>query len=340
MVKPRLSWVLIAVGTIAFSPAPAIAQDSLDLSILNAGKTPSSPVTVSVVDDGRKVAVTRTDMSGDASIDFDMLNLGKGSPVEVKLVTRDGASEVILVPAGEVSDDCEDARRDDDDDCRTLGVVYWGETGMARIDVARGGSMTTGPTAVATRPVDTGIRMSDRSRIVVLGEFVNWTNLDDTACGTTGFDGCDADDSGFGFAAAYETGSLLKEKPLYLGIGGSYKSFGVTYDYGSLGTNKVDVDVFGIDAYLGYRLPLGDRATISPLWDFSWLFNMGDVETDFGTPVSESRDESGLRTGPGLDLDYGLGDRFFLRAGARYLFGDSDDADTHFGARIGFGLLF
>lgn len=343
--KRRLVWVLAAVGAFAISPAPATAQDSLDLSILNAGKAPSTPVAVSVIDDGRKVAVTRTDGNGNASIDFDMLNLGKGTPVQVNLVTRDGRQEVVLVPPGEVSDDCEEARRDDDDDCRTLGVILWGQTTAARIDVSRGGSMTTG--AAATSAVGASSAVStdlwkgySRPRFGVSATWSNFTNLEDTGCALAGVTACDVDDSGIGVKAFYEFGSLWSGKRAFLGLGGGYKTASVTQTYSSLGTNKVDLDIWSLGAYLGWRFSLGPRFEVSPVFDFSWYFNSGDVTTDFGSEITESRSESGLRLGPGLDLDYRFAEHLGIRGGFRYMFGDSDDADTHIELSAGLTYTF
>lgn len=338
--KRRLAWVLAAAGALAISPAPATAQNSLDLSILNAGKAPSTPVAVSVVDDGRKVAATRTDTNGNASIDFDMLNLGKGTPVEVNLVTRDGRQEVILVPPGEVSDDCEEARRDEDDDCRSLGVIFWGETGTARIDVARGGSMVTGASAtgaMASTDIWSGY---SRPRFGVSATWSSFSNLEDTGCAVAGATACDADDSGIGVKAFYEFGSLWPGKRGFLGLGGGYKTATVTQTYSSLGTNRVDLDIWSIDAYLGWRLSLGPRFELAPVFDLSWLFNSADVTTDFGSPVVESRSESGLRIGPGLDLDYRFAEHLGIRGGFRYMFGDSDDADTHIELSAGLTYAF
>ena len=343
--KRRLAWVLAAAGALAFSPAPGSAQDSLDLSILNAGKAPSTPVAVSIVEDGQKVAATRTDTNGNATVDFDMLNLGKGTPVEVKLVTRDGTPEVILVPPGEVSNDCEEARREEDDDCRTLGVILWGETVTARIDVARGGSMVTG--AAATSVATTGAMAStdlwkgySRPRFGVSATWSNFTNLEDTGCAPAGVTSCDADDSGIGVKAFYEFGSLWSGKRVFLGLGGGYKTATVTQTYSSLGTNEVDLDIWSLGAYLGLRLPLSPRFEVAPVFDFSWYFNSGDVTTDFGSEITESRSESGLRLGPGLDVDYRFAEHLGIRGGFRYMFGDSDDADTHIELSAGLTYTF
>lgn len=343
--KRRLAWVLAAAGVLVVSPAPVRAQDSLDLSILNAGKAPSAPIAVSVIEDGRKVGAGRTDSNGNASIDFDMLNLGKGTPVEVNLVTRDGRQEVILVPPGEASDDCEEARRDDDDDCRTLGVILWGQTTAARIDVSRGGSMVTG-TAAAPVATTGGTASTDlwkgysRPRFGVSATWSNFTNLEDTGCALAGVTSCEADDSGIGVKAFYEFGSPWPGKRGFLGLGGGYKTATVTQTYSSLGTNKVNLDIWSIDAYLGWRFHLGPRFELAPVFDFSWLFNSGDVTTDFGSELTESRSESGLRLGPGLDLDYRFAEHLGIRGGFRYMFGDSDDADTHIELSAGLTYAF
>ena len=350
MVKRKSLWVFVIAGMVVASQSQAVAQESLELSILDEGLAPSSPIGVSAVANGQKVQLGRTGAAGTTSIPFSMLNVSKGTPVGINLIRYQRTAEVILLPPGEISDECDQARQDPNSDCRKLGTAYWVETRAAVIDLAEGGSMAITYTAAAETTASTGSSLtetaesllegSSRPRIGLSLTWSNFTNLESTACNQSGIGNCTADDSGIGFSAYYEFGNLWPGRPFFAGIGGGFKSVSVTQSYPTFGSNVIDLDIWQIDAYGGWRFPFAERFEAFPMIGFSWMFNSADIATDFATSASESRSESGLRMLFGAGLDWEFADRVDLRGTVRYLVGGSDDADTNWelGAGINYKL--
>lgn len=346
--KRKSLWILAIAGMVLTGQSPAVAQESLDLSILDAGTAPSTPINVSAVVNGQKVQLGRTGSTGTASIPFDMLSLGKGTPVGIHLVDCQGTPEVILVPPGEISDECDRARQNPNCDCPKLGTVYWGETRAATIDVVSGGSMAITYTAAAgTAAAGTSSGSSSWEELLEgtsrprLGLNVTWstfTNLESTACNQSGVGDCSADDSSIGFSVYYEFGNLWPGRPFFAGVGGGYKSVSVLQSYPGFGSSKIDLDIWQIDAYGGWRFPFASRFEAFPMLGISWMFNNADISTNFTSSVSESRSENGLRMMFGGGLDWGLTEKFNIRGTLRYLVGGSNDADTNF--EIGAGINY
>jgi opacity protein-like surface antigen len=332
------------------SQSQAVAQESLELSILDEGMAPSSPISISAVVSGQKVQLGRTGAAGTTSIPFNMLNVNKGTPVGINLVSDQGTSEVVLLPPGEFSDDCDRARQDPNGDCRKLGTAYWLETRAAVIDLAEGGSLaityTTPATAQATASKGSSVTQTAESLLVGssrprLGLSLTWssfTNLESTACSQSGIGNCTADDSSLGISAYYEFGNLWPGRPFFAGVGGGFKSVSVTQSYPTQGSSTVDLDIWQIDVYGGWRFPFARQFEAFPMLGFSWMFNSADVATDFSRSAYDSRSESGLRMLLGAGLDWGLTEQVNLRGTIRYLVGGSDDADTNweFGAGVNY----
>jgi len=347
MVKQKLLWALAIAGLLVAYQTPVVAQESLDFTVLDEGAAPSSPIHLSAVVNGQKVQLGRTGSTGIVSIDFDMLELGKGTPVGVHLVSCRGTTEVVLLPPGEVSDDCDRARQDPNCDCRKLGTVYWRETSAAVIDLVEGGSLAITYTTAAATSESTGstwesglLEGSSRARLGLSVNWSNFTNLESTACAQSGIGNCSADDSSIGFSAYYEFGNLWTGRPFFAGLGGGFKSVSVTQSYPTQGSSTVDLDIWQIDVYGGWRFPFASRFEAFPMLGFSWMFNSADVATDFSSSATDSRSESGLRMLFGGGLDWGLTDDFNLRGTIRYLVGGSDDADTNWelGAGVNYKL--
>jgi len=352
MVKRKSLWVLVIAGMVVASQSQAVAQESLELSILDEGMAPSSPISVSAVVNGQKVQMGRTGAAGTTLIPFNMLNVSQGTPVGINLVRYQGTTEVVLLPPGEVSDECDRARQDPNSDCRKLGTAYWLETRAAVIDLAEGGSLaityTTPATAETTAATGSSLTQtaesllegSSRPRLGLSVTWSNFTNLESTACNQSGIGNCSADDSSIGFSAYYEFGNLWSGRPFFAGLGGGFKSVSVAQSYPTQGSSTVDLDIWQIDVYGGWRFPFASRFEAFPMLGISWMFNSADVATDFSTSASDSRSESGLRMLFGGGLDWGLTDDFNLRGTIRYLVGGSDDADTNWelGAGVNYKL--
>jgi hypothetical protein len=347
MVKQKLLWALAITGLLVAYQTPVVAQESLDFSISSAGTAPSTPIHVTAIVNGQKVQLGRTGADGTTAIDFDMLNLGKGTPVGVHMVSCRGTTEVVLLPPGEVSDDCDRARQDPNCDCRKLGTVYWRETSAAVIDLFEGGSMAITYTTAAAQTAPNGstwdsalLEGSSRARLGLSVTWSNFANLESTACAQDGIGNCSADDSSIGFSAYYEFGNLWSGRPFFAGLGGGFKSVSVTQSYPTQGASTVDLDIWQIDVYGGWRFPFASRFEAFPMLGVSWMFNSADVATDFSTSATDSRSENGLRMMFGGGLDWGLTEQFNIRGTIRYLVGGSDDADTNWelGAGVNYKL--
>jgi opacity protein-like surface antigen len=352
MVKRKSLWVLVIAGMVVANQSQAVAQESLELSILDEGMAPASPISVSAVVSGQKVQLGRTGAAGTTSIPFNMLNVSKGTPVGINLVRYQGTTELFLLPPGEVSDECDRARQDPNADCRKLGTAYWLETRAAVIDLAEGGSLaityTTPATAETTASTGSSLTQTAESLLVGssrprLGLSLTWssfTNLESTACYQSGIGNCTADDSSLGISAYYEFGNLWPGRPFFAGVGGGFKSVSVTQSYPTQGSSSVDLDIWQIDAYGGWRFPFAKRFEAFPMIGFSWMFNNADIATDFATSASDSRSESGLRMLFGAGLDWEFANRVDLRGTIRYLVGGSDDADTNWELGAGINYKF
>ncbi|MGW8282351.1 MAG: outer membrane protein [Gemmatimonadota bacterium] len=347
MVKRKSLWVLAIAGMLVMSRSPAVAQGSLDLTILDAETAPSSPLHVSAVVSGQKVLLARTGPDGSASIDFGMLNLSRGTPVGIHVASCNGTAEVILLPPGQVSDDCDRARRDPNCDCRKLGTVYWQETSAAIIDVSEGGELTITYTEMPAAQTSGGssweeslLEGTSRARFGFSLTLSSFTNLKSTACDQTGIGNCSVDDGGLGYSAYYEFGNLWPGRPFFVGLGGGFKSVDVTQSYPGFGSNIVDLDIWQIDAYGGWRFPFAERFEAFPMLGVSWMFNSASIATDFTTSANVTRSKNGLRMLFGGGLDWALTEQFGLRGTVRYLVGGSDDADTNweFGAGMNYKL--
>jgi hypothetical protein len=346
--RPFARWSAFAVPIVlaVIWTAPLQAQESLDLNVLNQGKPPAQPVTISAVQGGEKTTLATTSASGTATIDFDMLNLGKGTPVGVHLVNCDGKTEIILLPPGEVSDECDKAREDPNCSCRRIGVILWGETSTVTVHLENGGSLEKPdetPEANRGRPdanrgPEPTTAMRDPWRIGVGVTYGMFPNLEDAGCvGTTD---CEVDDSGLGGGVFLEY-DLSPRLPIFVGLRGDYTSVSVRQTYAGGGTQDVDLSVYSAGLYGGVRLPLGDRVDWRFLGGPSLLWNKGDfLRSDPPDEFSGSRSESGLRLSIGTGFDFSLGDRIGAQVGYTFINGDEGDADQQHQVRAGISYSF
>jgi len=314
---------------------PVDAQESLNLSVLNQGKATPDPVPVSAVIGGEKVALATTSSTGTATIDFDLLNLGKGTPVGVHLVDCDGETEIILLPPGEVSEACDRAREDPNCTCRRIGVILWGETLTATVRLENGGSLH-----VPDPPDRVGMDGVGSFRLGLEGTWAKFSNLEDTGC--VGAIDCEVDDSALGGGLFLEWDPVA-HLPFYVGGRGGFTTFSVNQTLAGGGTNDVEIDVYSAGLYGGVQLPfstsgLAARFHAGP----RYLWNRGDATTTFGTDVeTESRSEDGLRIAVGAGLDYAPRARSFgLRLGYTFITGDEGDADQQHALGLAAVLLF
>lgn len=337
MVKRCIRMAALGAALLLGNVTLGQAQEQLDLSILNEGKPPPQPVTVSAIQNGEKVELATTNSAGEAAIDFNLLNLGKSTPVDVIVINCDGETQVILLPPGEVSEECEKAAENPDCECARIGTILWGDTRTATIRIDQGGITLETGEVVGAAPTagGSGIR---------IGAGATWTTfgqLEDTGCSQTGITGCEVDDSSVGPYLTFEY-TPNWGIPLGLGLRGDYKKVSVSQTFSGAGlptSSHTDLDVLSAAAYLYLELALGGRTSLRPELGILNAWNSGTTTSEYASgPVSESRSESGIRGMVGLALQYDFSHTWDGRVGVRYINGDSDDADQQSEISLGAGF--
>lgn len=275
----------------------------MELSVmLNAGKRPAS------AGEGR----IRTDPQGRLDFPVALLNAPKTAKIDVWVIRCiDGREELVLAAPGEGSPS-------DEEDCdRTrIGAFPLGGERVV-IDVSTG-EIATGDGVEGPKAWSFGFAFDYL-------HFDNW----DVACGLAGLTSCDADGSGYGFAAFLDH----RFPGTAFGLGGE-SSYGRAPDVRLDGTSfasEVQTTVWGFAPYaLFYWRLAGHR--FRALAGGEYLWNSAEFET---TPVNGSdgfasgRDEGNWNGLFGTELDIPITDRWAAVLGVRYStsFGD-DDADS------------
>lgn len=344
-VRTTIGMGMTALAALAGLPPTAAAQEPLDLTVLNQGK-----VQVSAVVDGEKEKIAETDDDGRATLPSDLLNLGKGTRVAVKLATCEGGTDVVLVPEGEPDLACDRARGEDDCDCERLGVIAWGETPSVTIEASRtGATMTTGDAAAGSGSSGVAsagagaIDGSPRFRLGVDFGGAYWSEMEDAVCGRMDLGACETDEISFVLNPYVEV--RPSPLPLYLGAGGFYSSLSYTQELGDPEDPtraEGDLDATGADLFVRGFLP--PEGSLSPwvMGGTTWLQNDLTITTTFpgGETETEERDESGFRLLAGVGLDWNLTGSLWGRAGLKYRGGGGDDADRDFSFGLGLGFSF
>lgn len=350
---------LAALAALAWPGGTAAQEGGLAMTVLNQGKAPEAPVQVSTVSDGRKRAVGRTDDDGRISLPTDLLNVGKGTPVTVTMVTCEGEREVVLVPEGEPQRSCDRAREDPGCDCERLGVIAWGETAAVTIDATQTGvTMTTGtapgePAAAAgeeggapppggqggTRGAEShvpGFRAGFDAGVAI------WPKMEDAVCGQPGIGACDPGDLSLVLNPYVEVRPT--SLPLAVGVGGFYSSLSHAQAFGDAGVPtrvESDLDATGVDLFLRAFLPPAEPVRPWLMAGSIWLRNDLTRRIDAGGEVTtEERDENGFRLLGGLGLDWRLAAPLSGRVGLKYRGGGSEDADRDFSFTAGLAFEF
>ncbi len=314
-------------------PGTAAAQAQV-LDIVNAGK-PAPDVAVVVASEEGEEEVGRTDAAGQASFPLSILNMGKGTRVEV-YVRQCAAGEVAVVLQAEdvAADPCaaEGAVAGEQCECEPAGS-FIASSGPVTVDVATGTLVqSTGPgaaqqaaQAVAQRPsVASNTEDYFHVSIGMSAHYDVLTNLEE-ACGERVDATCETDAAtpSVGLAVEASWGSTV-----YAGVSGLYSlpvQLAQTYPGG--GTVAGDMSTWGLDVYGGVRRPVG------PFWlraSAGWarLYNTIDMD---GPAGSETRKHSGGRFRASASVSAPLSDGLNARIG--YLFrsafdGDADEAHS------------
>lgn len=358
MTRPcRNAWGIAAAALLAAAPLAAQAPATSVLEIVDRGKPlPNVPVSVRAADApgvadiaelaglGKPLGTTGSD--GTITIADPSEHFAEGTPVEVWVVECvDGVTRVVLSEEG-AGDPCADeaAEVGEGCGCRRIGGAFpWGSRRVV-IDVGEG-TVTGGP---ADAPVQ--FIRGPESTQGVLGLGVGFSylwNLEDAVRDQPGLTDADVSSTGLTVPAFFEV--TPGGWPFTLGVGGAYSSvseirqvFDPAADGLSLGT--IDFSRWILSAQLAwYRAlvessegydPVAFRAAFEALW----VFNELQIRTEFadGGFAMEDRSESGFRTGLMTGVDLYASPRFGFRVEGGMLFGEGDDADSSFEARISF----
>lgn len=314
----RIAAVVIAVCMV--SAAESVAQEQV-LNLLNNGKPPSAPIPVSVVDGGQRRALTTTDAGGTARFDPGLLNLGKGTRIDV-YVTRcvDGRIQVILVPSGE-QDPCaeEEARAGEDCGCEHVGAFVLGD-GPVWIDVGTGEVSTGGPPSQAPR-ITIGVK----------ADAAFWPKLEDVC--REGAGSCDAASASAQIAGFVEAALIrLQSLSLGLGVGGTYSKPSLR-----LGEVEGDLEVLTLDLYGRASWWMGPVGLYGQL---GTAYVTNEAEFDSADSIGEEeRTNTGWKFLGGAGIDWRALSSVGLRLNLTYVSGGSGDADTQVRVGLG-GVLF
>lgn len=306
--------VRLLILTLIAAPSFLAAQDEQPVLTINLGSG-ASQQTVSASTGGARKALGVAKPGAPFKLDMNALNIGKGKRVNV--VSQ--GDQLLLVPDGTTDAGCESAAATGQgEQCRKLGAVAWGKSAMIGLNLVNGLIAMQGGFGLPRFTVGVGYGVQSYNKLGDVGCDMN---------AIPGLTACTPDKSGNGIAAFIEYNLLA-----YLIIGLAYHSSGymVHQTFGQQ-TIDHDVSVSAFDGYFQFR-PLRLGGPVSPYGSLGWSFldNSSDLFGSGGS-VLDSRSESGLRFFGGAGLDFRLGNRFGLRAGAEYRSGGSGDADTHIG---------
>lgn len=309
--------------------APAAAQDTLVLQLLDSGK----PVAETPVRDGGGRTVGTTGADGRVAFDMSLLDFGKGDRVEVWVKEcRDGRVEVVLVEAGS-GDPCaeEDAAAGEGCDCRRIGAFVWGP-GRVVVDVGAGNVAHVPPRGGG------GGGNAPPQLIGIGGGLAFFPNLEKNLEDVPGLAGSDSDPVAPLVQAVYEA-RLSSRLPIVLGAEVQYALLGEQTQTFAGGPGEpirsmVDQTVLSTGLYGAFRPSphFGNRTAFWQALGFWWVYNSAEIETFYegiDEPVLEDRSESGLRLGARVGVDHYFTPRAGLRFDAGYTVGEGDDADTN-----------
>lgn len=332
-------WTAGVIASLVLGAAPAVAQDTSILELLDSGK----PVSDAPVKDGTGRTVGTTDGRGTVAFDMALLDFGKGESVDVWVKECEGGRvEVILVSAGS-DDPCagERAAPGDRCGCRKIGTFVWGP-GRVVVDVGAGTVVHT-PAAVVGGG---GFAGRTPPHLIGFGGGVSYfPNLEMNVEDVPGLTGSDTDPLAPMIEGVYELRPTPR-LPVALGFEFQYALLPdqtQTFVGGSGEPTRSTIDQTALSTglYGAFRPAphFGNRTAMWAALGFWWIYNSADVETFYEgleEPVREDRSESGLRLGGRIGIDQYFTPRAGIRLDAGYTAGDGDDADTNWslGAKL------
>jgi hypothetical protein len=299
----------------------------LTISLSGYGK--DMPVST-VVDGVRELAGVIRASPGTGIIPADRL-VGKGKRVDVKVDTRDGQEQVILVSGKDP--ECEDTERRDDDGCRPVGGFLLDE--VATISITKG---PTG-TVFSGSPTSGVLQITQRKKVkpgrIAVGAQIGITrfhNFEDQVGNQPGITSFSGDESPVTVGAYLA--SRLGDLPFEVQVGAHYvvQDYTQTFSSGDRFTGTVrgyflETDVFYVLPVGGRRDGiLGNYGSVGLGGGAVWAINRLRGLDPLGTELT--RTHHALQGSVEAWYRFPLGGGFQCGAGVGYATGGSGDADA------------
>lgn len=279
---------------------------------------------VNLYNEGKSETVGTTGSDGSTVLDMGLVDIVKGTPVEVVVRNCEGERQIILVPRGETlpeDEDCDDV---------VVGAFPWGETESVTVRITE-----TGGTLVTEGPGPTGF-----GHLVSLGakaDLAYWTNLDEVVGAVPGLSSSEVDEQSL-LVSAF--GEVSVWGPITVGASFTYSQYEFQQVSSSGAAVDGEVDVYGLGGYGSLRAPATWPVRPFGLVGVEQLWNDLTFTRGLDDPLERSENGPRLRFGGGLDfsLTNGLG----FRTNVDYVSGGDQDADAHwrFGGGPRFDLRF
>lgn len=148
----RIRTLVLIVALLALSGGwaggTAVAQEGQNVAVnISGAKGGAVPVSVLGVDSEGTSELGSARPGGSVDVDMDLVNFTKGSRIEA----WSAGDRVVLAPAGEGEEACEEVRRraDEEEDCERLGAFVWLAGTQVTVDLGDG-------TFTSERPEPTG----------------------------------------------------------------------------------------------------------------------------------------------------------------------------------------
>jgi hypothetical protein len=271
-----------------------------------------------------------TNSAGQVSFPTDLLNIIKGTRVDVyKRVCRDGRVEILVTPEGQ-GDACTagEAQPGEQCSCEKIGSFIWG-MGNVIIDIG---------TNTVTGPEETGMPGGWEVNVGGGGIYSYNDQLQDTACGSPARPGCEVDDKGFGGNVFFE---VKPWRNFGIGVDVAYNSFETTetseHSSGLSMETKVDTEAVAATPYLFGYWNLAQTVSIFSTLGMGYLWNTGTVNSripSLGETIEEDRSENGVRLAVALGMELMIARRIGWRLAYGFRNGASNDADRQHQLRM------
>lgn len=127
----RICWTLVAALFAVFASVEAASAQGMISGVVFDVETsegePANRVPIALVGTSGTSTVGTTGPNGSATVPYTSTH-PTGTRIQVVAVTVSGGMQIALVPDGQTSQECEEAKQQNEDNCQELGVLTWGRT--------------------------------------------------------------------------------------------------------------------------------------------------------------------------------------------------------------------